>query len=68
MQHRLSYRPREFAAAAGLSAAFVYQEMASGRIPVVRIGRAARIPSWWIEEIFSKKQKPACGGQKGVTT
>ena len=41
---RLLLRPEEVAAALGISRARVYELLASGSLPSVRIGRSRRIP------------------------
>ncbi len=51
---RLLYRPREAAAATGLSPAKFYQLIASGEIPSVKIGKSRRVPvealRAWVQE------------------
>lgn len=41
---RLAYRVTEFAAALGISRSKCYEEIAAGRVPVIKIGTSIRIP------------------------
>jgi excisionase family DNA binding protein len=44
-QHRLLYRPNEVAEALGLGRATVFRMIAAGELPVIRFGRAVRVPA-----------------------
>jgi excisionase family DNA binding protein len=50
MTDRLVYRVSEVADLLKVSRTQVYRLMAAGTIPVIRVGRAVRVPAWWIEE------------------
>lgn len=43
-QDRLLLRPREVAAATGLSRSLVYELIGRGELPVVRVGKSVRVP------------------------
>ncbi len=43
-QDRLLLRPREVAAATGLSRSMVYELIGRGELPVVRVGKSVRVP------------------------
>jgi excisionase family DNA binding protein len=54
MDRKLLLTGTEVAAALGVSRAAAYAMMASGRLPVVRIGRGVRVPAealaLWVEQ------------------
>ncbi len=58
--HRTLLRPREVVASTGLSQVTVYNLIASGELPSVRIGRAIRIPvqafNDWIERKVNQSE------------
>jgi excisionase family DNA binding protein len=55
---RLLYRPKEAAAAIGLSPAKIYQLMASGEVPSVKIGKSRRIPVEALHAWVAKATEP----------
>jgi excisionase family DNA binding protein len=42
---RMAYRVGEWAQAMGISRSKAYEEIAAGRVPVIRIGTSIRIPA-----------------------
>jgi excisionase family DNA binding protein len=67
MDAKLLLRASEVAVALGVSRAAAYQLMASGALPVVRLGRAVRVPAQalavWVEQATSP---PAASGASGA--
>lgn len=51
---RVAYRPAEFAKAAGLGLTTVYERIAAGDIPAVRLGAAVMIPARWVREFLDR--------------
>ena len=47
---RLLLTVPEAAEALGISRSHAYQLLASGQLPCIRLGRAARIPKAWLEK------------------
>ena len=59
---RILLRVPEAAEALGLSRAFVYELMAEGSLPVVRFGRAVRIPAQALRAWATAHAEPWAGG------
>jgi excisionase family DNA binding protein len=51
---RLAYRPAEFARAAGVGITTVYEKIAAGEIPAVRLGSALMIPASWVHALLDE--------------
>jgi len=47
------FRPAEVAQIGGLSPTFIYQLIASGKLPSIRIGGTIRIPFVEVEKLFA---------------
>ncbi len=54
---RVAYRPAEFAKAAGLGLTTVYERIALGDIPAVRLGSAVMIPASWVRDFLAQATK-----------
>lgn len=55
VNERLLLKVEDAAALCDVSRSTFYQLISSGRIPVVRIGRAVRIPRAWLEKWISEQ-------------
>ncbi len=53
-EERLLLRPTEAAQRLGISRSTLYQLIARGEIRVLRIGSAARIPTWELERFVQR--------------
>ena len=54
---RVAYRPAEFARAAGLGLTTVYERIALGDIPAVRLGSAVMIPATWVQDFLAQASR-----------
>jgi len=59
MQEKLLYRVTEAAELLSISRAYLYEQIADGRIHVVRIGAAVRIPASELERYVRELQATA---------
>ena len=44
---------KDFMAAVGVSRSFAYKLIREGEVPIVRLGRRALIPRWFVEKIVN---------------
>jgi excisionase family DNA binding protein len=63
MANRLLLKADEVAAELGMGRSKIYELMASGAIPVVRIGRAVRVPRAALEAWIARQTRQSCGGE-----
>jgi excisionase family DNA binding protein len=60
----LLLRASDVAAALGVSRATAYELIASGKLPIVRIGRAVRVPRLALEEWIRRQASRAAIGEE----
>lgn len=66
MENRILLRPTEAAAAMGISRSRMYELMASGAIPAIRIGKSARVPVDALREwVTTQVAATRAGGEAG---
>ncbi len=61
MSQMLLLRAEEAARALGIGRSKLYALLAAGELPVVRIGRATRIPAAALERWIEERTSPAAG-------
>lgn len=49
----------EVAVRLGLGRSLIYQLLMRGEIPSIKVGRARRVPSQWLEEFIARKMEDA---------
>lgn len=60
----LAYSPADAATALGMSRAKLYELLAAGQIPVVKIGRRTLIRRDTLDRFLAEREAPAGGGAR----
>lgn len=56
-ENRILLSVKEAAEILGYSKSFLYLQASEGKIPIIRLGRTARIPRKWLEEWVAGETK-----------